>query len=98
MSCSQKQHLNFLQKTLILPIKFYQYAIRPYLGERCRFHPSCSCYSEQAIACHGIAKGLYLTMYRILRCHPFCKGGFDPVPDEVTCKKIKKSNLSKGKL
>lgn len=61
-------------------IKFYQYLISPFLGQRCRFYPSCSNYSEQAITEHGTIKGLYLSVKRLLRCHPLSDGGFDPVP------------------
>ena len=73
----------FTKKTLIVLIKFYRCVIRPYLGSRCRFHPSCSSYAEEAISLHGCFFGCYLSISRILRCHPFCKGGYDPVPNPI---------------
>lgn len=61
-------------------IKLYQYLISPMLPQACRFHPSCSAYAHEAIALHGIARGSFLGARRILRCHPFNPGGYDPVP------------------
>jgi putative membrane protein insertion efficiency factor len=61
-------------------IRFYQYIISPLLGPRCRFYPSCSCYADEAIEHYGALKGSYLAVRRILRCHPWHPGGFDPVP------------------
>ncbi|MFO0689548.1 MAG: membrane protein insertion efficiency factor YidD [Myxococcota bacterium] len=58
----------------------YRGLIRPILGPGCRFEPSCSVFAEQAIARHGMRRGLGLAAARILRCHPFHAGGFDPVP------------------
>jgi len=58
----------------------YRGALRPLLGSGCRFEPSCSHFTEQAIACHGVARGVLLGLRRLLRCHPFHAGGFDPVP------------------
>ncbi|MBS3964293.1 MAG: membrane protein insertion efficiency factor YidD [Methylomonas sp.] len=67
---------------LISLIKVYQYAISPLLGPRCRFYPTCSSYGLEAIQRHGVAKGGYLTLRRLLKCHPFHEGGFDPVPEK----------------
>jgi putative membrane protein insertion efficiency factor len=64
----------------VVPIKLYRMIVSPYLGNCCRFHPSCSVYAEEAINTHGVVKGCYLTLRRLLKCHPFHKGGFDPVP------------------
>ena len=61
-------------------IKLYRYLISPFLGNRCRFHPSCSEYAVEAIQIHGPFKGFLLGVWRILRCAPWGKGGFDPVP------------------
>lgn len=61
-------------------IRFYQYIVSPLLGPRCRFYPSCSCYADEAIEHYGALKGSYLAVRRILRCHPWHTGGFDPVP------------------
>ncbi|MBE6894291.1 MAG: membrane protein insertion efficiency factor YidD [Ruminococcaceae bacterium] len=69
-----------IKKLFILPIKFYKACISPLLGNNCRFAPTCSEYMMQAIEIHGVLKGLVLGTWRILRCNPFCKGGYDPVP------------------
>ena len=62
-------------------IRVYSYLISPLLGPSCRFHPTCSAYAQEALAKHGIFKGLWLTGGRICRCHPYYKGDFiDPVP------------------
>ncbi len=67
---------------LIALIKGYRYGIRPMLGQRCRFFPSCSEYAMEAITTHGAAKGTYLSGKRLLRCQPWCDGGIDPVPEK----------------
>lgn len=64
----------------LLLIRFYQIAISPWLGSCCRFTPSCSNYAIEAFKTHGFWRGGLLTAYRLLRCQPFCKGGYDPVP------------------
>jgi putative membrane protein insertion efficiency factor len=61
-------------------IRSYQVLISPYLGSSCRFTPSCSAYAMEAIRKHGSLKGGWLALKRIGRCHPFCDGGYDPVP------------------
>jgi putative membrane protein insertion efficiency factor len=63
-------------------IRIYQLALSPMLGPRCRFHPSCSCYAHSAIERHGVLRGGWLGAKRLLRCHPFSEGGYDPVPDK----------------
>ena len=65
---------------LLLPLRFYKWAISPLLPPMCRFHPSCSVYAMGAIAVHGPFKGTWLAARRVTRCHPFNPGGFDPVP------------------
>jgi uncharacterized protein len=67
---------------LIALIKFYKYFISPLLGSNCRFYPSCSSYSQEALTRHGAVIGLYLTLRRLLKCHPFHEGGIDPVPEK----------------
>ena len=61
-------------------IRSYQVLISPYLGRHCRFTPSCSAYAMEAIEKYGAFKGGWLAIKRIGRCHPFCEGGYDPVP------------------
>lgn len=63
-----------------LPILIYRYAISPWIPPRCRYFPSCSSYALEAIDEHGPVHGTYLTLRRIGRCHPWCEGGYDPVP------------------
>lgn len=69
-----------IRQLLIAPIRFYRYFISPWVGQSCRFTPSCSMYMEQAINTHGAGKGLWLGTKRLCRCHPFSEGGHDPVP------------------
>lgn len=65
---------------LIFAIEAYRLLISPLLGPCCRFTPSCSRYTQEAIRVHGPLRGLWLGARRILRCHPFHQGGYDPVP------------------
>jgi putative membrane protein insertion efficiency factor len=69
-----------MQKVLISLVRGYRYAVSPLLGNRCRFHPSCSAYAEEAIAKHGAVRGAWLAARRLSRCHPWHVGGLDPVP------------------
>lgn len=71
-----------MAKFAILIIKVYQKGISPLLGQHCRFYPSCSNYAIESFRRHGFIKGIILTFWRILRCQPLCKGGYDPVPAE----------------
>ena len=65
---------------VLLAIRGYQLVLSPVLGPACRFYPSCSEYTIQAIQQYGFGKGVYLGVRRLLRCHPFHPGGFDPLP------------------
>ena len=65
---------------LIRLIKLYQKIHLPFFSGCCRFYPTCSNYAIEAIEKHGALKGMALAAFRILRCNPFCKGGYDPVP------------------
>jgi putative membrane protein insertion efficiency factor len=69
-----------MQKILILLIKAYQLLISPYIGGHCRFYPTCSCYAHEAITHHGVIRGVWLSVKRLGRCHPWHEGGIDPVP------------------
>ena len=64
----------------ILLVRIYQLIITPWLPNSCRFSPTCSSYSIEALRIHGLIKGVLLTGWRLLRCQPLCKGGYDPVP------------------
>jgi hypothetical protein len=69
-----------MRRILMGIIRVYQWTLSPLLGPRCRFYPSCSCYTHTAIERHGAIRGLWLGARRLLRCHPFVEGGYDPVP------------------
>lgn len=68
------------QQGLIVLVKGYRLLLSPWLGSCCRFEPTCSVYSLQALQQHGAARGSYLTIRRLARCQPWCDGGHDPVP------------------
>ena len=74
---------SFGEKVLIKLIRFYQLVISPTVGSRCRFVSTCSCYGIEAIKTHGALKGNWLTLKRILKCHPLHAGGYDPVPPKT---------------
>jgi len=68
-------------RTVVLKaIKFYQLAVSPFMGRNCRFYPTCSEYTLDAINEHGVLRGLTLSVKRIGKCHPWHDGGYDPVP------------------
>ena len=69
---------------LTAAIRAYRYIISPMLGPTCRFYPSCSCYAEEAMQQHGAMSGSNITERRLLRCHPWHEGGYDPVPPSTT--------------
>ena len=69
-----------IRAVLIGLVKGYRLLLSPWLGSSCRFTPSCSAYSLQALERHGAAVGSYLTVARLVRCHPWCAGGVDEVP------------------
>jgi putative membrane protein insertion efficiency factor len=66
---------------LIALVRAYRFFLSPWLGSSCRFEPTCSRYALEALERHGAATGSYLTLRRLARCHPWCDGGHDPVPD-----------------
>lgn len=72
-----------MKRILILLIRGYQYSISPLLGNRCRFSPSCSEYARLAVIQHGPINAFILSIWRLGRCHPFSRGGFDPVPEKL---------------
>jgi len=69
-----------MRLVLMFLVRGYQVVISPLLPASCRFLPSCSAYALEALERHGAAKGFMLSVRRIARCHPFCAGGYDPVP------------------
>ena len=75
--------LHLLPRRLLqLGVRGYRLVLSPWLGNQCRFEPTCSRYALQALEQHGAAMGSYLTLRRLARCHPWCAGGCDPVPAE----------------
>jgi putative membrane protein insertion efficiency factor len=68
-----------LRALVIAPIRLYQVLLSPMVGERCKYYPSCSQYAVEAISRYGILRGLVLSGWRLLRCNPWSRGGFDPV-------------------
>ena len=71
-----------MRRLLIALVKGYRLLLSPWLGSACRFEPTCSAYSLQALEQHGAAAGSWLTLARLARCQPWCSGGHDPVPPE----------------
>ena len=78
-----------IRRMLILLIKGYRLFISPYLGQNCRFEPSCSAYAVEALQRHGVLRGGWMAVRRISRCHPWHEAGYDPVPP------VSDSNASK---
>ncbi|MGM9657456.1 MAG: membrane protein insertion efficiency factor YidD [Eubacteriales bacterium] len=77
------------KKLFTAPIKFYQKHVSPGLGSNCRFYPTCSQYAIEAIEEWGVIAGSALALWRLLRCNPFCKCGYDPVPTKKKGKHTK---------
>ncbi len=72
-----------LARLFLAVIRFYQWAISPYLGQHCRFYPTCSSYASTAIVRFGALRGGWMAVRRVLRCHPFHPGGVDHVPERI---------------
>ena len=68
------------RRVLAWPVRAYRFFLSPWLGSACRFEPTCSRYALDALEQHGAATGSYFAARRVLRCHPWCDGGLDPVP------------------
>jgi putative membrane protein insertion efficiency factor len=71
------------RRALVALVLAYRFALKPWLGNACRFEPSCSAYALEALQRHGAAAGIALSSARLLRCHPWCQGGHDPVPQQA---------------
>jgi hypothetical protein len=68
------------QQALVAGVQVYRYLLKPWLGNACRFEPTCSAYALTALQGHGAWRGSLLAAWRVARCHPWCDGGYDPVP------------------
>lgn len=77
MSDEGSVHVKYV---LIRLLKAYRFAISPLYGQVCRYHPTCSAYALQAVETRGAVRGTYLAAHRVVRCHPWSAGGYDPVP------------------
>lgn len=84
-----------IRAVLIALVRFYRLMLSPWLGSGCRFEPTCSAYALQALQLHGAARGSYLTLRRLGRCHPWCAGGHDPVPSTTLFSSLNLSNPGK---
>ncbi|MEP7363536.1 MAG: membrane protein insertion efficiency factor YidD [Acidobacteriota bacterium] len=69
-----------MRNLVVALLRLYKQWLSPYLPNACRFHPTCSVYMAEAVNRHGVARGVWLGLRRLSRCHPFQEGGFDPVP------------------
>lgn len=82
-----------MQALLTGLVRGYRLLLSPWLGSSCRFEPTCSAYALQALQQHGAAAGSYLTLRRLVRCHPWCAGGLDPVPGTLKTLPLAKARL-----
>ena len=73
--------MNLGQRVVVFLLLFYKSQISPFLPSACKYQPTCSMYAKEAVERFGVSKGAFLALRRLLRCHPFAQGGFDPVPD-----------------
>lgn len=71
-------------RVMVWFIAVYRYFLSPFIGQHCRFHPTCSLYGREALLQHGALRGTILTLLRLARCHPWASGGYDPVPAQTT--------------
>lgn len=83
-----------LARLLALPIQAYRLVLSPWVGHNCRYQPTCSCYALEALEKHGAARGGYLAVRRLARCHPLGSSGYDPVPPAP----VKPSSVQQGSV
>ncbi|MDO9072089.1 MAG: membrane protein insertion efficiency factor YidD [Rubrivivax sp.] len=83
MTAAWANILTWPRRLLMALVRGYRLLLKPWLGNACRFEPTCSAYALQALERHGAVAGTALTGWRILRCHPWCDGGCDPVPENL---------------
>ena len=86
------------QQGLMLLVRAYRLLLKPWLGNACRFEPTCSAYTLEALQRHGALRGSALGGWRLLRCHPWCDGGHDPVPENLPCLSCGFSSASAARL
>jgi uncharacterized protein len=87
-----------MQTLLIRLVQAYRLLLSPWLGAGCRFTPTCSAYALEALRGHGAARGSYLTLRRLTRCHPWCAGGHDPVPEATSRFLTSLTSSNSGKI
>lgn len=88
-----------LARLLSLPIKAYRLMLSPWIGHGCRYQPTCSCYALEALETHGAARGTYLAVRRLARCHPLGGSGYDPVPPaDAETISVKASSVQQGSV
>lgn len=85
-----------MKNVAVICLRFYKGAISPHLPVACRYVPSCSEYTAEAVAKHGLLRGSALGLWRLLRCNPFAHGGFDPVPPKKAAKPVTAERLDAG--
>jgi putative membrane protein insertion efficiency factor len=88
--------MSLLTRGIVAVISFYQRAISPAFAPKCRFTPTCSAYAVDAITGFGLARGSWLALRRLLRCHPYHRGGHDPVPSRVERSGVGSSSVAPG--
>lgn len=79
---------------LVLAVRAYRFFLSPWLGNACRFEPTCSAYALEALERHGALGGSYLAARRVVRCHPWCDGGYDPVPERSPWRDLRRDRAA----
>jgi len=85
-----------MRKILIALIKVYRFSLSPFIGQHCRFTPTCSQYATEAIEQYGAIKGSWMAAKRLSKCHPFHSGGWDPVPENMSAEYISPDYISRA--